>query len=122
MNNLSRSRLLDPYGGDDAPDRKPEHWADAMIRERREQIEEALKIVDVATDFDRWPKDWSTEMTLSMALVLDRHDVLFDMGYTMLEAMDRVHSMFAADLLRIQTKAQKEGSLHNWDHSSESHP
>ncbi len=60
----------------------------------------AMALTAQGRPFGSWPA-WSTGEVVIVALVLDRQDVLRAMGYTILEAIERVDLFTIAELRRI---------------------
>lgn len=60
-------------------------------------------------DSGRWPRGWSQETKLAIALALDRHDVLSDMGLTFFAAVDRIPMGWHSHVELVQGELRAAG-------------
>lgn len=77
------------------------HWYAGF----KKKANQASQIADSA----QWPRGWSQQTKLAIALALDRHDVLTDFGLTFFEAVDRIPMIWRGRIEMVQEELRTAG-------------
>lgn len=112
MNMKLMERVIQKVASFQALDESEEMmWQVTQAAHRRAQIKSrALLALSLESDAD-WPKSWGMDMTLAVAMVLNRHDVLARNGYTIIQAMERINPVWTQSLVEIEAELKAEGQI-----------
>ena len=86
-------------------------WAAANVAYHRCRMHEFALRASAIPEVENWPKKWGLSTTLTVALILDRHDVLQRKGFSIAEALDRVGPAYSSMLLEIESTLRASGNL-----------
>ena len=75
-------------------------WQLLCVMEKLGTLKSKALSVANGVAFEHWPA-WSTEETLAVAIIHNRHDVITRLNYTMLEALERVGPIWKRSLQDI---------------------
>lgn len=75
-------------------------------------LKQRVIAVAAIADSTKWQtKDWCKDTHLAVAIILNRQDVLARLGYTILEAMDRISPALTSTLIGMEAELRSEGHL-----------
>lgn len=87
-------------------------WVAAHMAYRQTRLKQRVISAATIADSTKWPtKGWCKDTHLAVAVILNRHDVLARLGYTILEAMDRISPALTTTLISIEAELKLEGHL-----------
>lgn len=104
---LQKVAKMQPLSADDEV-----MWVAAHMACRRTRLKQRIVSVAAIADDTKWPtKDWCKDTHLAVAIILNRHDMLARLGYTILEAMERISPALTSTLISIEAELRSEGHL-----------
>lgn len=104
---LQKVAKMEPLSADDEV-----MWVAAHMAYRRTNLKQRVISVAAIADSTQWPtKDWCKDTHLAVAMILNRQELLSRLGYTMLEAMERISPVLASTLISIEAELKSEGHL-----------
>lgn len=85
-------------------------WNLIVLHQRMGDLRQAAVTAAGEPDFKRWPA-WPTGRVLAVAIILNRCDVLTELKYTVLEAIDRIGPHCAEWLPTVAAELRRDGLI-----------
>lgn len=92
-------------------------WLAAQMAYRRNTLKHRVIAASRVSDSEHWQaKDWPKTTHLAVAIILNRQDVLARLGYTILEAVERIGPPMMTMLVSLEAELRSEGHFEGVAH------